>query len=114
MLAEADRGRFPPELGATMVKLIDQYAEGELSENTKGSKEAANRAGVRALIRLLGHHLRNELVDSEDDRRTNGICATIDLLAQIEEESESHINIKQLMESLSASWFEPERIESIG
>lgn len=113
MLAEADRGRFSPELGATMVKLIEQYAEGELSENAKGSKEAANRAGVRALIRLLGHHLRSELAKSEDDRRTNGICATIDLLAQIEQESESHINIKQLMESLSASWYEPERIESV-
>ena len=110
MLADSDRGRFAPELGATMVELIEQFAEVELAENPKASKEAANRAGVRSLIRLLGHHLRRQLAATDDDAHRNRCCTTIDLLAQIEQESESHINIKQLMESLSASWTNPEPI----
>ncbi|MDG2199714.1 MAG: AAA family ATPase [Phycisphaerales bacterium] len=110
MLANSDRGQFAPELGATMVELIEQYAEVELAENPKASKEAANRAGVRSLIRLLGHHLRRQLAATDDDALRNRCCTTIDLLAQVEQESESHINIKQLMESLSASWTNPEPV----
>ena len=110
MLADADRGRFAPDLGATMVELIEQFSEVELAENPKASKEAANRAGVRSLIRLLGHHLRSLLANTDDARLQDRCCNTIDLLAQIEQESESHINIKQLMESLSASWTNPEPV----
>ena len=108
LLNQMDDGRFAPDLAPTMVELIEQYAEVQLAENSKGSKEAANRSGVRTLIGLLGHHLRMKLSGSGDADAQTGICATIDLLVQIEQESESHINIKQLMESLSASWRDPE------
>lgn len=107
LLAQADDGRFAPDLGPVMVELIEQYAEVELAENAKGSKESANRSGVRTLIGLLGHHLRSRLAETDDEDRRTKLCATIDLLVQIEQESESHINIKQLMESLSASWRNP-------
>ena len=107
LLTQADDGRFAADLGPAMVELIEQYAEVELAENTKGSKESANRSGVRTLIGLLGHHLRTRLAETDDEDRRAGLCATIDLLVQIEQESESHINIKQLMESLSASWRDP-------
>ncbi len=112
LLNQVDGGRFAPDLAPTMVELIDQYAEVQLAENSKGSKEAANRSGVKTLIGLLGHHLRARLAGSDGTDLRNRICSTIDLLVQIEQESESHINIKQLMESLSASWRDPEAIRT--
>ncbi len=110
LLNQVDGGRFAPDLAPTMVELIDQYAEVQMAENSKGSKESANRSGVRTLIGLLGHHLRTRLAASDGTDVRNRICSTIDLLVQIEQESESHINIKQLMESLSASWRDPESV----
>ena len=105
MLDRADAGEWQPELGATMIELIEQFAELVLADNPKASKEAANREGLRQLLRLLGQHLRRRLADG-----TNQLdcCATIDLLSEIERQSESHLNLKQLMESLSAGWASPD------
>ena len=109
MLEMADKGNWQPELAPTLVDFVEQFAEMELAENAKGSKEAANREGVRQLLRLLGYHLRNRLARCEDGDRAD-CCATIDLLSEIEQQSESHLNLKQLLESLSAGWASPETV----
>ncbi|MBM43557.1 MAG: hypothetical protein CMJ36_00875 [Phycisphaerae bacterium] len=109
MLTQADAGDWHPELASTMIDFVEQFAEIQMAENTKASKEAANREGVRQLLRLLGYHLRNRLARCEDGERAT-CCATIDLLSEIEQQSESHLNLKQLMESLSAGWAAPETV----
>jgi len=112
MLKEADQGRWQPELGATMVELVEQFAEVVLAENKNASKEAANREGFRQLIRMLGQHLRARLA-GEDGTSTSHCCMTIDMLTEIERQSESHLNLKQLLESLSAGWASPEYVQTI-
>ena len=107
MLLRADSGDWQPELGATMIELIEQFAEVVLAENPKASKEAANREGLRQMLRLLGQHLRTRLAGNDDSDRID-CCATIDLLSEIERQSESHLNLKQLLESLSAGWSSPD------
>jgi DNA polymerase-3 subunit delta' len=107
MLLEADRGSWQPELGSTMIELVEQFAELVLADNPRASKEAANREGLRQLLRLLGQHLRARLANDDDSDRIQ-CCATIDLLSEIERQSESHLNLKQLLESLSAGWASPD------
>jgi len=107
MLLQADAGDWQPELGSTMIELIEQFAEVVLAENPKASKEAANREGLRQMLRLLGQHLRTRLAEDDGTDRVE-CCATIDLLSEIERQSESHLNLKQLLESLSAGWSSPD------
>ena len=107
MLLEADKGSWQPELGATMIELVEQFAELVLADNPRASKEAANREGLRQLLRLLGQHLRARLAEDDGTDRIK-CCATIDLLSEIEQQSESHLNLKQLLESLSAGWASPD------
>jgi hypothetical protein len=109
MLREADQGRWQSELGPTMVNLVEQFAELVIADNKNASKEAANREGFRQLLRMLGQHLRTRLANEEPSGHAV-CCMTIDMLSEIERQSESHLNIKQLLESLSVGWASPERI----
>ena len=109
MLKEADRGRWQAELGPTMVELVEQFAELTLAENKNASKEAANREGFRQLLRMLGQHLRTRLANNNEESSAQ-CCMTIDMLSEIERQSESHLNLKQLLESLSAGWASPEYV----
>jgi len=109
MLDKADSGQWQPELAAGMIEFVEQFSEIELAENAKASKGAANREGVRQLLHLLGYHLRNRLARCEEGDK-EACCATIDLLSEIEQQSESHLNLKQLLESLSAGWASPETV----
>ena len=112
MLQEADRGRWQAELGPTMVDLVEQFAELVLAENKNASKEAANREGFRQLLRMLGQHLRARLANDDETCGTQ-CCMTIDMLSEIEQQSESHLNLKQLLESLSAGWASPEHVPTL-
>jgi len=109
MLDKADAGHWQSELAAAMIEFVEQFSETELAENANASKEAANREGIRQLLRLLGYHLRNRLSRCDEGDR-EACCATIDLLSEIEQQSESHLNLKQLLESLSAGWASPETV----
>lgn len=62
MLADAERGVFPLELGPTMAELIDSWAAERVAAGEKAgakpSKDAANRAAARHLFRLLSERAR--------------------------------------------------------
>lgn len=58
MLAQAQAGRFSPLLGPAMAGLIEEWAKGQAEASKQASKDAANRAGVSIMARLLAQHAR--------------------------------------------------------
>jgi hypothetical protein len=61
LLAEALKGKYPMEFAAAGTELIENYATGWVEGHPNASKESANRAGARWLLRVLGGRLRRGL-----------------------------------------------------
>lgn len=69
------QGRFSIELGATVAKAIDTFAEAAVKGDKQASKSAANRLGASLMFSMLGQHARRKLAD------TAGKCNAADPVA---------------------------------
>ncbi len=97
--------RFPPGLGEALASLVEEFAAKWVKENENASKDAANKAGTRHLLRLLGTHARQQL-QAVCARQEDPIAwlEVIDLLPAAERHLEANVNMKQVMENLAAQW----------
>jgi DNA polymerase III subunit delta' len=99
-LAEFGRGKYPTDLGATMAKLIDDWATAwvEAPENENASKDAASKAAARYLFRYLGQHYRGALRSRPDERALDAI----DLISSAERQVEANVQAVFVLENLAA------------
>jgi len=66
MLDKIATGRPEPDFGETMHKLCDDFANTWVNQHKNASKEAANKAAVRAMLGLLGEECRRRMADLAD------------------------------------------------
>jgi hypothetical protein len=86
MLADVDRGKFSLDLGATMAKLIEEWATArvEAPGAEHASKDAANKAAAKQMFRLIGEHYRTRLRAAAGKGGEERALAAIDLAVEAE------------------------------
>lgn len=113
LVAAAASGRPVPELGKTMAELVETYAQRWVAEHAGASKDAANKAGVKYMLGLVGEVARrklHELASQEfPDAEAAELAATpwlggIDLLQLAQRELESNVSIPLLLDNLAIQW----------
>jgi DNA polymerase-3 subunit delta' len=105
MLTDADRGRYTPRLGPVMAEFVDQWAKARVEENERASKEAANMAAARWMIRYLGERYRRllrEAARSGSERAIVSAARAILLVDEAERQAEASVQVPFVMENLSA------------
>jgi DNA polymerase III subunit delta' len=106
-IADLSRGIFIPSLSDRMADLIGECAEAALKENSRASKEAANRLGTRLLFGVLGRIVRDEIrraTDANDAEVAESWSGVADVIADADEQIRRHLNLKQVLALLVARW----------
>jgi DNA polymerase-3 subunit delta' len=109
MLAAVSQGRFPPEMGAAMAEMIEQFAQAWVKKHKSASKDAANKDGASHVFSLLAAHARRELrraVESGEAEAAERAAAAIDLIRAAETHLDSNVNPRLAMDNLVAQWAE--------
>lgn len=97
LLAEADRGRYSPALGAAMASLVEEWAKAQAEEREHASKDAANKAGAAWMLRLLGSRYRRQLAE-----RPESALRAIELVAEAQRQAEASVQVPFVMENFAA------------
>ena len=104
MLDRADAGEWQPELGATMIDLIEQFAELVLADNPRRATPPTGKGCDNSFDcwdSICDGDWRLEPISSTTPRHDRSSVGN-------RTKSESHLNLKQLMESLSAGRASPD------
>lgn len=114
MVARLAAGKPDPRFGATMAKLVDDYAKAWVENHKGASKEAANKAGVLHMLGLLGETCRRNLREAVPRARADDPIAAdalarpwlrgIDLLQEAERNMESNVAFALLLDHLAIQW----------
>lgn len=103
MLDDAERGRPAPDLGATMHRLVDEWAADWVKRHTNASKESANIAGARYLFSYLGERSRARLARAVEQGNDPGDAQrAIEIIDDAGRQVASHVNLTLVMENLGA------------
>lgn len=98
MLERTEQGRFAATLGATMAKLVDDWAKAWVDSHDNASKDAANKAGAAHLFRLLAGRARRRLASAEQAPALR----EIELIASAERQLRANVNIGLVFDNLAA------------
>lgn len=107
LFQELEGGRFPVTMGDTLAALVSEFAEAWVKKHgaKHTSKDAANKDGARHLFTLLAAHLRHRLEQAcEAEADASPVIAAIESLREAEQQLESNVNLKMLLENLAAQW----------
>jgi DNA polymerase III subunit delta' len=105
LLAEIEAGRFPIEMGSTMAKLAEEWAAAwvERPGNENASKDAANKAAARQMLRLVAEHYRQRLrAGAASGEGAQASLRAIDLVAEAERQADFNVQCQFVMENLAA------------
>jgi len=105
MLQVIDAGGYPVELGATLSKLVDDYATAQVKANANASKEAANRVAADFLFVLLAREVQDRMkraIASGDDPEP--LLTILDFIHEAERQLDSHLNVGQVLENVVIQW----------
>src|SRR5690606_33314512 len=102
MLADADAGSFPVDLGKTMSELVDGYAQAWVDAHENASKDAANKDGARQMFALLAHRAQERLRAAPSDAHAERALAAIDTIGEAERNVDANVNMKFAFEDLAA------------
>jgi DNA polymerase III subunit delta' len=105
MLAALETGKFPLDLGATMAKLVDEWAVAWVEAHENASKEAATKSGARKMFALVAEHYRSALrdaADKPDSPRTALALRAIELVREAEQQADTNVNLIMVMDNLAA------------
>ena len=107
-------GRPSHELGKAMADRVDAFAKQWVDDHKGASKDAANKAGVRHMLGLLGELCRialrsitagkTEADPAETDTRARPWLTGVDLLQQAERQLESNVQAPLLLDNLAVQW----------
>ncbi len=105
MLGELDDGRYPAQMGQTLGELVETFAKSWVDKHDNASKDAANKDGVRHLLNLLAAHARKRLGScAQQSQDCDHWLGVIDLIRDAEQQMNSKVNVKLLLENLVAQW----------
>ncbi|MBX3354196.1 MAG: hypothetical protein KF724_00685 [Phycisphaeraceae bacterium] len=101
------KGGYSATLAEAMAEFVDDHAKSIVKANEQASKEAANRAGARALLAMLGafaqSRLREAVKDQNPDRAERWLEA-IDRLHGVDAELRANLNMKHVLAHLVSEW----------
>ncbi len=109
------QGRFDTELGTTIAKSIDVFAEAVAKKDKQASKSAANRLGAALMFAMIGQHARKRMAALADkcshgegdafaaDAALEPWLAVIDALGVAEANLASNVNLTMTCEHLVTS-----------
>ncbi|MDP7029667.1 MAG: AAA family ATPase [Phycisphaerales bacterium] len=100
LLSSLDQGRWTADMVTEMSDRIEAWSKAVVSENTRASKDSANRDGAEMMLRMLAEHARAKLRRQPDEH----ICAIIDRIAEAERQCQAGLNLKHVLEALTAEW----------
>lgn len=100
-LASGRRSAFPLALGQTMAGLVDAWAAGWVEDHANASKDAANRAGARLMLRMASEVFRERLASATAEERDRALRA-IDLLRQAEQEADASVQLPFVFDNWAA------------
>lgn len=101
MLADADAGSFPVDLGKAMSELVDGYAQAWVDAHESASKDAANKDGARQMFALLAHRAQERLRAAGSDAQAERALAAIDTIGDAERNIDANVNMKFAFEDLA-------------
>lgn len=101
-LSALERGGAAPDLGPTMAKLVDQWAEAFVKRDANASKEAANHGAMAVLIHMLSERARAGLRAGKPS--VGPWLAVLDRLRDAERQAASNVNVGLLLGNLAAQW----------
>jgi len=114
MLDKLATGRTPVDFGETMHGLCDGFAESWVGAHKNASKEAANKAAVRAMLGLLGEECRRRIAelaaraDAADPDATEALLGTwlrgVDLLNEADWHLARNVAPALLLDNLALQW----------
>lgn len=115
MVRDAVQGKPAPALGETMAKLVEAFAKAWVDGHKGASKDAANKAGVRYMLGLLGElcrdglrhaagRLGDEAPGDEADAKLRPWLVGVQLLQEAERQMESNVALALLLDNLAIQW----------
>jgi DNA polymerase-3 subunit delta' len=105
MLRELAAGRYPPDMGAALGQLVEDFAQRWVKDHENASKDAANKDGARHMFTLLAGELQQQLRQAvARGSDVDSVLAAIDLVREAEEQMNCNVNLKLLLENLVVQW----------
>jgi DNA polymerase-3 subunit delta' len=104
LIEQAASGAPAPELGAMMAERVEAFAKAWVDDHDGASKDAANKAGARHLLALLGEIARDRLRGGGGAAELEPWLRGVDLAAQTESLLDSNVNMSLLLDHLSIQW----------
>ncbi|TVQ64002.1 MAG: AAA family ATPase [Phycisphaerales bacterium] len=102
LLDRMEQGAFPAELGGTMTKLVEGWANEWVKAHPNASKEAANKDGVRMLMALFASWARRRLHEARNAPERIHRVRAIDLVFETESAIDRNVNIGIAMDNFAA------------
>ncbi len=105
--ASLESGRFDGGLADRLAELVGEFAERVVKENPKASKEAANRLGTRCALLTLASRSRAQLASAARGGDVEAVAKAafrVELIARLESEIRSNVNLKHALANLVAQW----------
>lgn len=110
MIEQLAAGKPPGELGKRMADLVEIYAGSWVDKHDGASKDAANKAGVRHMLGMLGEICRGKLRTPvspdpvQAEIQLEPWLRGIELLGRAESLLESNVGIPLLLDHLAIQW----------
>lgn len=108
MLRDAERGKYSAALGPRLKELVDEWARAQVDASENASKDAANKAGARALLGLLAERVRRSVralsaegIEARRDDLERRV-RELELIGEAEVHVARNVNLQLAMENLSA------------
>jgi hypothetical protein len=99
-LAELARGKFPPGLGTTLAKIVEERSQAHVKANPEASKEAANVMWARAILAILAEDQRARLRDAADERGRETALRRLDAIGDAESQVRANVQVGFTLENL--------------
>jgi DNA polymerase-3 subunit delta' len=112
LINQMARGQRPAELGGALAGMVESFSQEWVKAQPQASKDAANKAGVRHVLGLMGELCREQIRHQHSDHATradqeNAIAAwldAVDLLVDAEAELGANVSPALLLDNLVVKW----------
>lgn len=105
LLDQADAGRFPAALGATLTSCISDWATNWVKEHQGASKEAANHAAAGHMLSMIARRARRSLRQGATDHDEQAQTRALDIIGALtssQRDVAANVPLAHAMEHLAA------------
>lgn len=106
IIESMDGGIWMKEFGTCISDFVSERAEQVVKNNKKASKDVANKQALSLILRYLAMHVRKRLAATQSGETEKGrrLWNLTNRIADAEDQLQRGLNMKHVLESLSAEW----------